>query len=79
MSDIEELRQEQKNLLLSLQQFSQGLQALKKMQEEQGKALNQTRNVLNKLAALQDLEFIEELNDLVSKKKWAELKKNPRE
>lgn len=78
MSDIDELRQEQKNLLLSLQQLSQGLVVLKKMQEEQGKALNQTRNVLNKLAELQDLEFIEELNDWVSKKKWTELKKDPR-
>ena len=79
MSDMEEIRQEQKNIMLALQQLSQGLQALKNMQEIYAKQLQQTRDALEKLAALQDLEFIEALTDWVSKKKWTELKKNPRD
>ena len=79
MSDIDEVRQEQKNIMLNLQKIGQALQNLKQMQDSQAKQHQQTRNVLEKLAGLQDLEFIEELNDWVSKKKWTELKKNPRD
>ena len=61
-----------------IQQFNQQFSALKNIQIEHGKALQQTRNVVEKLAALDDLEFIEALNEWVSKKKWAELKKDPR-
>ena len=41
--------------------------------------LQETRNIVEKLAALNGLEYVGELKDWVSKKKWAELKKNPRE
>ena len=61
-----------------IQQFNQQFSALKNIQIEHGKALQQTRNVVEKLAALDDLEFIEALNEWVSKKKWAELKRDPR-
>ena len=61
-----------------LQQLGQQVGKLKDMQTEHGKALQQTRNIVEKLAALDDLEFIESLNEWVSKKKWAELKKDPR-
>ena len=79
MCELDEIRQEQKNLLLSLQQLNQAMQLLKTMQNEHAKQLQQNRNALEKLAALQDLEFIEALTDWVSKKKWTELKKNPRD
>ena len=66
------------SLMGVLQQLGQQVGKLKEIQVEHGKALQQTRNVVEKLAALDDLEFIEALNEWVSKKKWAELKKDPR-
>lgn len=78
MSDPDEIRQEQKNLAVSVQQFIEALRTIKNMQIEYSKQLQQTRDALEKLAALDDLEFIEALNDWVSKKKWHDLKKDPR-
>lgn len=66
------------NLGAALQQIGQQFAALKTLQAEHGKSLQQTRNALEKLAALDELEFIEELNGWVNKKKWEEFKKNPR-
>jgi hypothetical protein len=41
--------------------------------------LQETRNALEKLAAVSGLEYIGELKDWVSKGKWAEFRKSPRE
>lgn len=70
------MKKEQRNLVL--QQVLQALQNIKKLQDEHAQQLQQTRVALGQLAALQDLEFIESLNDWVSKKKWNELKGSPR-
>mgnify|MGYP001571378866 CR=1 FL=1 len=73
-----EMQEELKNINATLGQLLQGMQTLKNMQDAHAKQLQQTRNALEQLAGLQDLEFIEALNMWVSKKKWAELKKDPR-
>ena len=54
------------------------MQNIKNMQDAHAKELQQTRDALEKLAAIEELEFIEALNDWVSKKKWHDLKKEPR-
>lgn len=66
------------NLTGALNQLTQQLVAIKNAQGEQGKKLQQTRNVLEKLAALNDLEYCEDFDMWVSKKKLAEFKKDPR-
>jgi uncharacterized tellurite resistance protein B-like protein len=76
--ELDDVRQEQKNIMVNLQQLTQVVQAIKTMQNEYVKQWQQTRDALNKLAALQELEFIEAMGEWVSKKKWAELKKDPR-
>ena len=78
MSDMDEIRQEIRNLTTSIQQALQVVQTVKNMQNEHAKQLQQTRSALEQLAGLKDLEFIEALHMWVSKKKWAELKKDPR-
>ena len=75
---MDDIRQEQKNIMLSLQQLAQAMQNIKNMQDAHAKELQQTRDALEKLAAIEELEFIEALNDWVSKKKWHDLKKEPR-
>ena len=59
--------------------LAQQQQALKNMQTEHGKVLQETRDELEQLAALQELEYVEDFKMWVSKKKLAEFKKNPRE
>ena len=76
--ELDDIRQEQKNIMLSLQQLAQAMQNIKNMQDAHAKELQQTRDALEKLAAIEELEFIEALNDWVSKKKWHDLKKEPR-
>ena len=76
--ELDDIRQEQKNIMLTLQQLAQAMQNIKNMQDAHAKQLQETRNALEKLAAVEELEFIEPLNDWVSKKKWHDLKKEPR-
>ena len=76
MTDSE--KQDWNNLTTLVHQITQQIAEVKKMQNEHAKQHQQTRSALDKLAALDDLEFVEALNEWVSKKKWAELKKDPR-
>ena len=64
---------------LSQQILQIGAAQYKQLDEKWTAQLQETRNILENLAALDDLEYIGELKDWVSKGKWADLKKNPRE
>lgn len=72
------LLQKLETLMLSVQQLATQQQAIFARLKELGDEINRGRGIVEQLAEVSQLEYIEELKQWVAKSKWQELRANPR-